>query len=136
VKLLNRSHKVGANGFPVRGPIELGPRWAAILSSPWSRTTGTGGCARHRAGRAHEISQEEAEQALLNNPIPILEQEVEGELRYVYYAETSAGRLLAAVITERGDKLRIVTAYELSANQRRDYHQLRAERIEHDEEDA
>jgi uncharacterized DUF497 family protein len=61
--------------------------------------------------RAHRITQEEAEQALLNNPIPVYEQEVEGEIRFVYYGETNAGRLLAVVVTERAGKLRVVTAY-------------------------
>ena len=33
--------------------------------------------------RAHRIKHEEAEQELLNDPIPIYEQDVEGELRVV-----------------------------------------------------
>jgi len=45
--------------------------------------------------RAHQIKREEAEQALLNDPIIIYEQEVDGELRFVYYGETNAGRLVA-----------------------------------------
>ena len=77
--------------------------------------------------RTHQIRCEEAEQALLNDPIPIYDQEVEGELRFVYYGETNAGRLLAVVLTERGDNVRVVTAYELDAGQRRDYHTRRAQ---------
>jgi uncharacterized DUF497 family protein len=77
--------------------------------------------------RAHNIEREEAEQALLNDPIPIYEQYVEGELRFVYYGETNAGRLVAAVVTERRDALRIVTAYDLDAGQRRDYHARRVQ---------
>jgi hypothetical protein len=44
--------------------------------------------------RAHRSVREEAEQALTNNPIPIYEQDVEGEVRFVYFGETDAGRLL------------------------------------------
>lgn len=77
--------------------------------------------------RAHQIKREEAEQALLNDPIPIYEQEVEGELRFVYYGETNAGRLLAVVLTERGDDVRVITAYSLDAGQRRDYLARRAQ---------
>ena len=77
--------------------------------------------------RAHRIKQEEAEQALLNDPIPVYEQDVEGELRVVHYGETDAGRLLAVIVTERGDSVRIVTAYDLDAGQRRDYLQRRAQ---------
>jgi uncharacterized DUF497 family protein len=71
--------------------------------------------------RAHRIRPEEVEQALLNDPLLIYDQDVDGEPRYVYYGETDAGRLLAAVLTERDEKIRIVTAYDLDAGQRRDY---------------
>jgi uncharacterized DUF497 family protein len=77
--------------------------------------------------RAHRIKREETEQALLNDPIPIYEQNVEGELRFVYYSETNAGRLLAVIVTERRDDLRVVTAYDLDAGQRRDYLRRRAQ---------
>jgi hypothetical protein len=39
----------------------------------------------------------------------------------VYYGETSAGRLLAVIVTDRRDTLRVVTAYPLDASQKRDY---------------
>lgn len=60
--------------------------------------------------RAHQIKREDAEQALLNDPIPVYEQDVEGERRFVYYGETNAGRLLAVIVTERGGNIRVVTA--------------------------
>ncbi len=71
--------------------------------------------------RAHRIEPEEAEQALFNDPIPVYEQEVEDERRFVYYGETHAGRLLAVVVTERGEKTRVVTAYDLNPRQKRHY---------------
>ena len=76
--------------------------------------------------RAHRIKREETEQALLNDPIPIYEQDVEGERRFVYYGETDTGRLLAVIVTERGESIRVVTAYDLDAGQRRDYLNRRA----------
>ena len=51
--------------------------------------------------RAHRIGREEAEQALRNDPIPIYEQEVGAEQRFVHYGETDAARLLAVVIAEQ-----------------------------------
>ena len=51
----------------------------------------------------------------------IYEQNVEGEPRFVYYGETDAGRLLAVVLTERDDRIRVITAYKLDAGQRKDY---------------
>jgi uncharacterized DUF497 family protein len=77
--------------------------------------------------RAHRVGREEAEQALLNDPIPIYEQDVEGEIRYVYYGETGAGRRLAVVVTERHDNLRVVTAYDLDSSQKREYLRRRME---------
>jgi uncharacterized protein len=77
--------------------------------------------------RAHGITRQEAEQALLNDPIPIYEQDVEGEPRFVYYGETNAGRLLAAIVTERADRIRVVTAYDLDAGQKREYLERRAQ---------
>ncbi|MGP8245887.1 MAG: BrnT family toxin [Bryobacteraceae bacterium] len=71
--------------------------------------------------RAHRIKRLEVEQGLSNAPILIYEQDVQGEVRYVYYCETDAGRLMAAIVTERGERIRVVTAYELDAGQKKDY---------------
>ena len=58
---------------------------------------------------AHQVSPAEAEQMLLNDPILIHEENMEGEARFIYYGETEGGRLLAAIVTERSDRLRVVT---------------------------
>jgi uncharacterized DUF497 family protein len=71
--------------------------------------------------RAHRIKPVEVEQALSNGPIPIYEQEVQGEERYIYYGETDSGRLLAVVMIEREYRIRVVTAYDLDAGQKTDY---------------
>jgi hypothetical protein len=44
----------------------------------------------------------------------------------VYYGETERNRLLAIVLTERGDKIRVITAYDLDAGQKRHYLARRA----------
>ncbi len=71
--------------------------------------------------RAHRIKAEEVEATLSNGPILIYEQDVEGEVRYIYYGETESGRLLAVVLVERGEKIRVVTAYDLDSGQKKDY---------------
>jgi len=76
--------------------------------------------------RAHRITAAEVEQALSQEPILIYEQEQDCESRYVYYGETESNRLLAIVVTERNDKIRIITAYALDAGQKRDYMERRA----------
>ena len=75
---------------------------------------------------AQKIEREEIEQALGNNPIPVLEQDVEGDFSYVYYGETNAGRLLSVVVIDSSDNVRVITAGDLNADQRRDYLQRRA----------
>jgi uncharacterized DUF497 family protein len=71
--------------------------------------------------RAHRIKRSDVEEALSNSPILIYEQSVAGEPRFVYYGETATGRLLAVVLTERDDQIRVVTAYGLDAGQKKDY---------------
>jgi uncharacterized DUF497 family protein len=71
--------------------------------------------------RAHRIKSEEVEQGLSNSPILIYEQDVQGELRYVYYCEANSGRTLAVILVEHGEQIRVVTAYDLDAGQKRDY---------------
>ena len=60
-----------------------------------------------RKTRAHRINQEEVEWVLLNDPIPVHEQDVEGEHRFVYYGETGRARLLAVIVTDRRGKIRV-----------------------------
>ncbi len=75
--------------------------------------------------KAHRIDPIEVEQALSISPILVYEQDAEGEPRYVYYGETANLRLLAVVLTERRGKIRVITAYDLDAGQKRDYLELR-----------
>ncbi len=70
--------------------------------------------------RAHRVKRADVEQALSNSPILIYEQSVGEEPRFVYYGESDAGRLLAVILTERDDRIRVVTAYRLDAAQKRD----------------
>jgi uncharacterized DUF497 family protein len=71
--------------------------------------------------RAHRVGRAQVERALSNDPILIYEQDAGGEPRYVYYGETDSGRLLAVVMTERREAIRVITAYDLDAGQKRDY---------------
>ena len=76
--------------------------------------------------KTHGVSTDEVEQALSRDPILVYEQEAGGEVRYVYYGETECNSLLAVVLTERGAKIRVITAYTLDAGQKRDYLERRA----------
>ena len=60
--------------------------------------------------KAHGITALVVEQALSIRPILIYEHEADGEPLFVYYGETARLRLLAVVFTERGEKIRVITA--------------------------
>lgn len=75
--------------------------------------------------KAHGLDAAAVEEALSISPILIYEQEADGESRYVYYGETAGLRLLAVVLTERDGKIRVITAYELDAGQKREYFERR-----------
>jgi len=71
--------------------------------------------------KAHRVSAVEVEQVLSISPILIYEQDADGESRYVYYGETAKLRMLAVVLTERANRIRVITADDLDAGQKRDY---------------
>ena len=75
---------------------------------------------------AHRVTVAEVEEALSREPILIYEQAADDEARYVYYGETERSRLLAIALTERDNKIRVITAYKLDAGQKRDYLERRA----------
>jgi uncharacterized DUF497 family protein len=67
------------------------------------------------------VSPEECEQAYLNGPLVIEQQVRKGENRHLCLGETSGGRLLTFVITERRGKIRFVTAHPMYDKQREIY---------------
>jgi uncharacterized DUF497 family protein len=71
--------------------------------------------------KAHRVTAAEVEEALSITPVLIYDQDADGEVRYVYYGETASLRMLAVVLTERRGRIRVITAYDLDAGQKRDY---------------
>jgi len=75
----------------------------------------------------HNVTPYEAEQVLLNDPIDLEFQNEEGnEERWPYIGETNARRILRVVITMRGERIRVVTAFEPSKRNKQDYRTIRA----------
>ena len=69
----------------------------------------------------HGVKPEEAEQAMVNDPLPVETNWRRGELRTVCVGRTDSGRRLAVVYTIRNDRIRIVTAYPIARKGRRTY---------------
>ncbi len=60
----------------------------------------------------HSVIPKEAEQVILNNPLDIGMDTIEGEERFMNLGQTSTGRVLLVVTTWREDRVRVVTAFE------------------------
>jgi hypothetical protein len=61
----------------------------------------------------HQVTPDEAEEVILNDPLDVsFDPEMNGEERWTYLGETNTGRIMDVVITLRGEKIRVVTAYE------------------------
>jgi uncharacterized protein len=69
----------------------------------------------------HGITPEEGEQAMLNIPVEIDYQVIDGEERFVAVGMTRAGRFLTIVWTDREGLVRIVTAFESPGDDRAVY---------------
>lgn len=76
--------------------------------------------------RLHRVAEAEAVQAL-ENSVFVYSQQAEDEEREMYYGETKAGRMLAVVVTMRGDVIRVVTAYDMNKGQKEAYLRRRAQ---------
>ena len=71
----------------------------------------------------HEISTEEAEQVINNDPLDIERQFRNGEERSVHLGETLTGRVLYVIVTLRGENLRVVTAFPADRQSRKHYNE-------------
>jgi uncharacterized DUF497 family protein len=69
----------------------------------------------------HGITLEEAEQAVLIEPLESDVQQHGSEERVLCFGRTKSGRLLTVLYTERRGRVRVVTAYEMTRQQQRLY---------------
>jgi hypothetical protein len=75
----------------------------------------------------HGITPEEAEQVVLGNPLEFgFDWRTEGEDRWSYIGDTDNGDVLQVVITIREEKIRVVTAFEPTRQDKMLYLKFRA----------
>jgi uncharacterized protein len=60
----------------------------------------------------HQVFPEEAEEAILGDPLDIRFDVIDGEERWSYLGETNDERILWITITLRGERVRVVTAFD------------------------
>jgi uncharacterized DUF497 family protein len=75
----------------------------------------------------HDVSSEEAEQVVLNNPVDLEVQLRSGEERTLQLGETRTGRVLVVVTTWRDDRIRVITAFPANKKLRTLYERRREE---------
>jgi uncharacterized DUF497 family protein len=69
----------------------------------------------------HNVTPEEAEQVIQNDPLEAPATIRNGETRTVHLGETDAGRVLIVVVTERTNMYRVVTARPAKKKEREFY---------------
>lgn len=75
----------------------------------------------------HGITPEEAEQVVLGNPLDFgFDRSTEDEDRWSYIGDTANGDVLQVVITIREERIRVVTAFEPTRQDRMLYLEFRA----------
>jgi uncharacterized DUF497 family protein len=75
---------------------------------------------RKHIGR-HNISPDEAEQVLLNDPLELEPQSVDGEERFTLVGETKTGRILVIAATWQNDLVRVITGWDAPALHKQEY---------------
>ena len=61
----------------------------------------------------HDVTPDEAEEVILGDPLETgIDSEEGDEERWSYLGETNRGRILRVLITMRGERRRVVTAFE------------------------
>lgn len=69
----------------------------------------------------HGVTPAEAEYVLLHPTFDMGFQDWHDEERYTEVGATASGRILVLVTTWRGDRIRVVTAYDASRSEANDY---------------
>jgi uncharacterized protein len=80
----------------------------------------------------HQVSQSECEQVFFNLPFVVSEDDLHSrdELRYYALGRTDAGRLLFVVYTLRGERVRIISARDMTRRERKEYEDVTAQELE------
>jgi uncharacterized DUF497 family protein len=74
----------------------------------------------------HDVSRDEAEQVIENNPLDLERQIRNGEERILHLGETATGRVRFVVVTVRNRILRVVTAFPAKRKARKFYAEQQA----------
>lgn len=82
----------------------------------------------------HRVSQSECEQVCFNRPLVVSEDEIHSheEARYYALGRTDRDRLLFVVYTLRGERVRVISARDMTRREQKEYEHAQAEEFEAD----
>lgn len=102
--------------------------WAEATEFDWDGGNTEKNWLRHRVSRA------ESEQVFFNRPLVVAEDELHSgtELRRLALGRTDAGRLLFVVYMLRAERVRIISARDMTRSERKEYDDARAQELEAD----
>src|SRR5215210_2658905 len=77
----------------------------------------------------HRVSQSECEQVFFNRPLVVADDDFHSDTEARHYAlgRTDADRLLFVVYTLRGERVRIISARDMTRRETKEYERARAE---------
>lgn len=104
--------------------------WGEITEFDWDGGNAEKNWIRHR------VSQSECEEIFFNRPLVVAEDDLhsQGERRFYSLGQTDGGRLLFLVYTLRNDRVRVISARDMTRRERKAYERARAEEFETDPE--
>ncbi len=84
----------------------------------------------------HRVSQSECEQVFFNRPLVVAEDvgHSDSEDRVLALGQTDAGRLLFVVYVLRGEKVRVISARDMTRREQKEYENARIQELETDPE--
>lgn len=84
----------------------------------------------------HRVSQAECEQVFFNRPLVVFDDDHHSvtEVRHLVLGRADAGRLLFLVYTLRGERVRVISARDMTKRESKEYERARAEELEADPE--
>lgn len=80
----------------------------------------------------HRVSQAECEQVFFNRPLVVSEDDLhsDDEVRFFALGQSDAGRLLFMVYTLRGEKIRVISARDMTRREQEEYEIARIQELE------
>lgn len=84
----------------------------------------------------HRVSQAECEQVFFNRPLVTHEDALhsDDEARFLALGQSDAGRLLFLVYTLRGERVRVISARDMTHREQKEYERVRAQEFAGDTE--